>query len=80
VDRKAHWVEVELKEDAGCATVVVKHAGVVGDTVLMGVQWGGARRYVCRRYDVQKVLVRDEGWKYALRSGKDGCGEDDLRS
>ena len=54
-------IEVELEENARCAAVVVKHASVVGYAVLVRVERLGARRDVCRGYDMEEVLVRDEG-------------------
>ena len=62
MNRDLQRVEVELEEDAGSAAVVVKHACVVGHAVLICVQRLGAWRNVCRRYDVEEVLIRDEGY------------------
>lgn len=58
------WIEVEFEEYARCAAVMIYRAFVMGDAVLIGVQWGGAGCDVGRGDNMQEVLVRNKGYKF----------------
>lgn len=49
MDLQAERLQIELEEDSWSASVTVQFARIVGDTVLMSVQWRGTRSNVRRR-------------------------------
>jgi hypothetical protein len=53
-------VKLEFEEDSGRAAVVLDFPCVVGHAVLIGVQGRASGSDVCRRYNMQEILVRDE--------------------
>lgn len=53
-------VKFEFEEDSGRAAVVLDLPCIVGYTVLVGVQGRATGSDICRRHDMQKVLVGDE--------------------
>lgn len=60
MDRQAQRFHVELEENAGGTAIMLKHARVVRNTVLVCAERRGARRNVSRRDDMEEVLVGDK--------------------
>ena len=60
-DADSQRIEVEFEEDARRADAVVELAVVVRDAVLVCSDDVGGAGAVCGRYDMQEVLVRNEG-------------------
>ena len=60
VDSHTKRLNVELKKDSRGAVLMVQNPLVVGHTILVSVQWLCARSDVCRRYDIEIILVGNE--------------------
>ena len=50
--RQAHRVKIELEENARNATAMLEHARVVGDTVLVRMEWIRTWSNVCCWYHI----------------------------
>ena len=54
---QSHRLHLKLEENARSATVMLQHARVMRDTILVSVQWRRARGDVGRGDYVEEVLV-----------------------
>jgi hypothetical protein len=57
-----HWVQVKLEEDARSTFAMLQDPSVVSNTVLISFQGAGTRGNICCGYDMEEVLVGDEGY------------------
>lgn len=60
VNLECDWINVILEEDAWCSLTMRELLDVVGNRVLVGVQWLGARGDIGGRNDRDKVLKCDK--------------------
>jgi len=60
VESYSHRIEVEFEENSRSAFVMFHFAGVVGDAVLMRMEWSRTRCNVSCRHNMQEVLVGNE--------------------